>query len=168
MFPRPDSGEEALALFTSFPLPFVVCAHFPSKWLSNVRQKNSLWHKRLPFTTVSLCKVVLEHFRHTIFKSGVPSMLFVSMQDLYSSITQEPIDLRTKDIWHLNSHPTLFGHAILSSGSEIGNSSHLEKNLRIHIKILCVSCSALMQGNSLIGRWWEFRGEALVILPLTS
>lgn len=85
--------------------------------------------------------------------------MFISIPDFYGSINQEPMGLRTNDTGRLNSCPTPFGHVILSSGSEVGNPSHLEKNPRIHFKILCLRFSALLQGNPAS---WEGNGNLRV------
>lgn len=87
------------------------------KWVSSGRQKNPWWHRRLPCTTMSSN---VEWFGNmsiilVIFKAEFPVWCCLGFRiSTALSPKKESSGLRIKDRWHLNSHPTLFGHVILS------------------------------------------------------
>ena len=143
-----------MALFSTFfvfILVSTICIRYPFSFQngSHIDQKDSWWQQRLPVTTRSQvwwCRGII--VVSVIFPAGVPSVMFISVEDLYSPVTQERLSLRMKDISYLSSHPTLSGRAILSSGSETKNPRHLEKNPHIHIKISCLRFRALLPGNT--------------------
>ena len=153
-----------MALFSAFfvfILVSTICIRHPFAFQNGSHiadQKDSWWQQRLPVTTrsqVRWCRGII--VASVIFPAGVPSVMFISVEDLHSTVTQEPLSLRMKDISYLSSHPTLSGRVILSSGSENKNPRHLEKNPHIHIKISCLRFRALLSGSPVS---WEGNGNS--------
>lgn len=106
MSATPGSEGEALALFSHF-LPLFLSLLFvsaPIHFLSEMvliytDQQDSWWQQRLPVITIALSVrgqgIIIVS---VIFPAGVPSVMFISVEDIYSPVTQEPLSLRMKDI----------------------------------------------------------------------
>lgn len=72
-----------------------------------------------------------------------------------------------EDKRHLTSQ-LLLSCVTLSSGSETGNPSRLEKNLHIQVKFYVYKSVLHYEDIYFLGTKWEFGGKALVIPALTS
>lgn len=72
-----------MALFTWFPLLFAVCVHFPSIVALRCQTEELFVAREIAIDHHEFeYRVVLERFPHTIFKSVIPSMMVMSIQDL--------------------------------------------------------------------------------------